>query len=479
LKRLPIHVRLTTWYLLSLTLIIALFAAGSWYAMKISMYHSIDRDLNYRMQAVVPFIESHSLDSPESFNRTFANSSDSSIVGVFVQITDTGSKVLYESDVLTEHRVPVFPKAKADGSTSQITVSEGGWPVRVASKRVVVNGNELTVHVVEPLRDLLSALNELTFYFALLVPFALLVTATAGYWISRRALAPVEQIRREADAIDPADLTARLQVPRIDDELGRLAGTLNSMLARIEGGFRSVERFTADASHELRAPLAFIITAGDVSLRRPRTREELTDVLGKIIAEARRMSRLVEDLLALARGDALQLASPRERVDLTAMVAEVTDRLIPSAAAKDLELIATLPNESVNVDGLASDLRRLLLILLDNGIKYTDKGAIHIKLAVQHAEASLTVSDTGIGIEPDSLPHIFDRFWRADKVRSRAEGGVGLGLSLAAQIVQRHQGTMAVASVLGSGTSFTVKLPTSEEASDSSISESFQMHRQY
>ncbi len=456
MKRLPIHVRVTAWYLLSLTVILTLFAIGSWYAMKASMYHSIDRDLGYRMLAVAPFIESHSLNTPEEFRKTFAKSSDSSIVGIFVQITDAASNVLYESDVLASHRVPVFPRGEPDGSMSRTTVNERGWAVRVASKRVTINGIELTIHVAEPLRDLLSSLHELTLYFALLVSVAMLLTASTGYWISRRALAPVEQIRREADAIDPADLTARLQVPRIDDELGRLARTLNSMLARIEAGFRSVEQFTADASHELRAPLAFIVTAGDVSLRRPRTREELAEALGKITAEARRMSKLVEDLLALALGDAQQLSLTREQVDLTAMLAEVTEHVAGTAAAKDLQIHAFAPNESIHVGGVASDLRRLFLILLDNAIKYTDKGAINMTLAVEHAAVCITVSDT--------VPYIFDRFWRADKVRSRAEGGVGLGLSLAIQIVQSHHGTIAVDSVLGKGSSFLVKLPASEPA---------------
>lgn len=464
MKRLPIHVRLTAWYLVSLTVIITLFATASWYAMTVSMYHSVDRDLGYRMQAVVPFIQSHSLNTPEAFNKTFTNSSDSSIVGVFVQITDANSDLLYESDVLDSHRVPVFPGSRPDRSIELTTVNKRGWPVRVASQRITVDGIELTVHVVEPLRDLLGSLHELTYYFALLVPFALVLTATLGYWISRRALAPVEQIRRQVDAIDPADLTTRLQEPRIDDELGRLARTLNSMLARIEAGFRSVEQFTANASHELRAPLAFIITAGDVSLRRPRTREELVEVLGKIIAEARRMSKLVEDLLTLAREDAQPPSVTHERADLTATLKEVTDRLAPAAAAKQIELQTALPNESVFVHGTTSDLRRLFLILLDNAIKYTDRGAIHMTLSVEHADVSVTVSDTGIGIEPSALPHIFDRFWRADKVRSRAEGGVGLGLSLAAHVVQRHQGTIAVDSALGKGSRFTVKLRTSASA---------------
>jgi two-component system heavy metal sensor histidine kinase CusS len=255
-----------------------------------------------------------------------------------------------------------------------------------------------------------------------------------------------------------------LQVPGIDDELGRLARTLNSMLSRIEAGFRSVQQFTADASHELRAPLAFIVTAGDVSLRRPRTREELAEALSKITAEARRMSKLVEDLLVLARGEAQQLRATREQVDLSAMLAEVTEQLAGTAAAKGLQIYSSAPNESVRLRGVASDLRRLFLILLDNAINYTDEGAIHLILTADSAAVCITVRDTGIGIEAVALTRIFDRFWRADKVRSRAEGGVGLGLSLAIQIVQSHHGTITVDSVLGKGTSFLVKLPTSEPA---------------
>jgi heavy metal sensor kinase len=458
LKDLPIHVRLTAWYLLSLAVIVTLFAVGSWYAMRLTMYHSIDSDLSYRMDAVVPFIESHSLNTPANFRKTFANSRDSAIVGVFVQITDASSNLLYESDVLDEHHVPIFARGASNGAVETSTVRYRGWAVRVATKRVTVDGMELTAHVVEPLSDLLRSLHELTIYFALLVSVALLLTAGAGFWTSRRALAPVEQIRREADAIDPADLTARLQVPPHDDELGKLARTLNSMLARIERGFRSVEQFTADASHELRAPLAFIITAGDVSLRRQRSREELVESLSKIIAEARRMSKLVEDLLVLARGDARQLSHNMQTVNLTRLVEETAERMAPAAAAKSLELKVTLPERSVEIDGVESDVRRLFLILLDNAIKYTDQGTISITLVAEPAGASITVCDTGIGIDSSALPQVFDRFWRADKVRSRAEGGVGLGLSLASQIIQRHHGTIAVDSVLGKGTTFTVKL---------------------
>jgi heavy metal sensor kinase len=375
-----------------------------------------------------------------------------------VQVTDDQSAILYESDVLRAHRVPVLPEGTPGGSISISTVAGRGWPVRVASQDAIVGGMSLTVHVVEPLHDLMGSLREYSLYLTLLIPVALLLTTAAGYWTSRRALAPVEQIRKEAEAIDPADLTTRLRVPPTDDELARLAQTLNAMLSRIEGGFRSIERFTADASHELRAPLALIMTAGEVSLRRERSREELAEVLRKIVREARHMSRLVENLLDLARGDARKRHTELAPLDLTELLRDLIAELTPSADAKGLSLSAALPDHDTHVLGEGTELRRLFLILLDNAIKYTETGSIRLALSSDSARVMVTVTDTGIGIEEGALRHVFDRFWRADKVRSRAEGGAGLGLSLASQIVQRHGGGISVESKLGQGTSFIVEL---------------------
>ena len=458
MKRLTIQFRLAAWYFLSVAAIVVLFAAGSWFALQASMFHSIDRDLDYRMAAVVPFIAGRSLNSQEQFARVFAGSSDVSIVGVFVQVTDDESNIIYESDVLLSRHIRPMPPGPPDGSLSIETIPHHSWPLRAAGRRIVVAGVGLTVHVVEPLRDTLSSLREYALYFSLLVPLALLLTTTVGYSMSRRALAPVELIRKQADAIDPADLATRLRVPESEDELARLAHTLNAMLARIESGFRSIQQFTADASHELRAPLALIITAGDVSLRRERPRQELAETLGKIVREARRMSRLIEDLLTLARGDSGPHSSEPTISDVAVILRELCSELSPSAAAKGLHLVSSVPDHDLFARGDADDLRRLFLILIDNAIKYTEAGSISIALSADAQHVKFTVIDTGIGIEPDALPHIFDRFWRADKVRSRAEGGVGLGLALASQIAHRHAASIGVESAPGKGTAFTVLL---------------------
>src|SRR5215472_2299028 len=237
MKTLTIQARLTAWYFLSLAVILALFSGGSWIALRTSMYHSIDRDLAYRMRAVVLFVQSHWLGTREDLEREFTGSSDASVVGVFVQIADDQNRILYQSDVLRSHGVRTLPPASLDGSTSTRTVADRRWPVRIASQHINIAGTGLMIHVVEPLRDVLGALREYALYLALLIVIGLLLTTTAGYWISRRALAPVEEIRKQAEAIDSADLATRLPVSSADDELARLARTLNAMLTRIEDGF--------------------------------------------------------------------------------------------------------------------------------------------------------------------------------------------------------------------------------------------------
>lgn len=182
-----------------------------------------------------------------------------------------------------------------------------------------------------------------------------------------------------------------------------------------------------------------------------------------MVREARHMSKLVDDLLALARGDAQRAVEPQP-VDVTAIVRALCGQLAPAASAKGLTIEADLPDGPVDALGDITDLRRLFVILIDNAIKYTETGSIHVALAADDAQVRVTVRDTGIGIEKAAQEHIFDRFWRADKVRSRAEGGAGLGLSLAAQIVARHGGRIAVTSEVGQGSSFTVELTSARSS---------------
>jgi signal transduction histidine kinase len=237
------------------------------------------------------------------------------------------------------------------------------------------------------------------------------------------------------------------------------------MLDRIESSFSRIRQFTADASHELRAPLTLIQTAAEFSLRRNRSREELVDAMQKILRGSQRTTQLVNNLLFLARTDGS--ASPFEPaiVNLTALVADLQDEAFTLAAVRQIAASFTLPGAGVEVAGDEASLSRLLLILIDNAVKYTMPGGkVSIELRSQAEAAVVIVRDTGIGIDKDDLPLIFDRFWRADKVRSREMGGTGLGLSIAKWIVEQHGGTLEVESEPGAGSTFFVTLPRRKSA---------------
>ncbi len=460
MKSRTIQFRLMLWYFATSALILAAFGAGSWCAMRNSMYHSIDRSLRFRLTQVAPFVQQHSLHTREQFQRAFSNATDTGVVGVFVQITDSQSQVLFASHIFDSHHIPALGAAPEDGSILLETRGyQRGWPMRVASQRFVVNGVPMTIHLIEPLRDTWSALREYTRTLCGLLLAALLLATATGYLFSRRAFRPVEQLRLEAEGIDPTNLSARLAIPIAEDELKRLAQTLNAMLSRIESGFRAVQQFTADASHELRTPLALILTATEVTLRRERSAAELRDTLLKVQREGRHMANLLEQLLTLARSDAQQGEKHFDYVDLTELTRELVQDLESTALNKGLELQEEVLSGSHYTRGDATELRRLLMTLLDNAIKYTDSGSIRVSLKLQEGEYIVSIADTGIGIRTEDLPMIFDRFWRADQVRSSLDRGAGLGLALASQTACRHHGRIGVQSQFGQGSTFWIRLP--------------------
>ena len=457
MKSLTIQMRIASWYLSTSLSIVALFATCSWFAMRASMLHSTDRDLHYRLRQVVPFVQTHYVHTEQQFRGAFGKGADAPIVGVFVQFTTDDSTVVFESDVLHLHGFTSFGVGPSDNTVAIRTLAEPrNWPIRVASQRILVSGVPLTVHLVEPLRDTFQALREYTLDLCGLVVAALVLITSAGYFLSVKALEPVERIRKEAEAIDLQHLASRLPVPQTEDELKRLALTLNAMLARIENGFLAVQQFTADASHELRTPLALIITAAEVTLRRTRSRGELEDTLRKVILESRRMSLLIEQLLALARADLETPLTDLSRIDISSLAHEVCREFRPLAEVKKLSISCTRPPSECTVLASEDDVRRVLFALLDNAVRYTERGSINVHVASTSGGVDLAVTDSGIGINSEDIVRIFDRFWRADKVRSRGNGGAGLGLSLAFQLVARLGARITVTSQPAEGSCFTI-----------------------
>jgi signal transduction histidine kinase len=292
------------------------------------------------------------------------------------------------------------------------------------------------------------------------MPVILGLATVCGVWLGRRALAPVARITEDARAITERNLSARLAVPDSRDELQQLSDTLNDMLDRIEESFSRTRQFTADASHELRAPMTLIYTAAQYSLRRERSREELVDSMRKILRESQRTTALIDDLLLLARGDAGKESAALEIIDAGPLLRDAAEQATAMAAAKGISVSLHVEADALPVRADEIQLRRLLLILIDNAIKYTPgRGRVAIDGLADASAVTISVTDTGTGIRPEDLPHVFERFWRADKVRSREAGGTGLGLTIAKQIADLHAAHLGVQSEVGRGSVFTIRLP--------------------
>jgi heavy metal sensor kinase len=446
-----IGVRLTLWYTAAFTLGFAVLAAAMWLGVQRSLYHAIDDTLLERAAGIERFIEDHKtrLDVDEVKEEFRAH-------GELFQVFDERGTLVHRGAGLAGAMLPLA----ASGADRFENVLAGGEPLRFASHAIEVDGRVFTIQVAAPLHDVQQGMREAAWILLPMFPLMLALAAAGGYWLAKRALAPVDEITRTARSLSAENLSARLAVPDTNDELARLSATLNDMLARLEAAFRKISRFTADASHELRTPLAVMRTTAEVALRAPeRDGAEARAALEQIMAEIERTSHLTENLLLLARADSGAAALQRHDVDLAMAVAEACAQVEVLARVQGLELTAELP-ERLHVAGDTHALRRLFLILLDNAVKYTPQGGrIEVTLREHGGDAVGEVRDSGIGIAQHDLPHVFDRFYRADRARSREHGGAGLGLAIARWIAESHGGAIAVVSELERGSRFEVRLP--------------------
>ena len=331
---------------------------------------------------------------------------------------------------------------------------------------VPVEGNDQPVAIVQIAQSLASVqdiLQRLLITLLVSIPTLVAIAGLSGYFLAIRALTPIDRITRTARRISAEDLSARLNLPPIDDEVGRLAETFDAMLGRLDDSFRRERQFTSDASHELRTPLSAMQAILSMIRQKRRTPEEYELALADLAEETDRLRTLTENLLQLARGETHTLTA-HDPVDLSTLLRDVTSSLQSLAEAKALTMVCDIP-DGLSLIGDSDDLIRLFVNLLDNAIKYTERGGVTIS-ADQNKDSSITVTiaDTGIGIPADSLPYIFNRFYRVD--RARATSGAGLGLALASEIARAHGGKIEVASEVGKGTRLTVILPKDFQSKD-------------
>jgi heavy metal sensor kinase len=341
-------------------------------------------------------------------------------------------------------------------------VETSGETMRIATFPILHEGQIAGVlQVGVSLADIEHTLSILLLVLLVMAPITVLLASGGGLFLAHRALAPIDAITRMAQRISAENLSGRIDLTGPDDEVGRLARTFDTMLARLEEAFTQQRQFAADASHELRTPLTAIIGQIDVALDWPESVEYYRTTLATIRDQAQRLTRLASDLLFLARADAQPTPQAVEPIDLANLLPAVAMQMQPLAAERQQTIMVT-PSPTGVVYGNEDYVIRLLLNMLDNAIRYTPTGG-QVTLSCRRINASIEIRirDNGPGIAPEHLPRVFDRFYRLDRGRSRVQGGSGLGLAIAQSIAQLHGGQITVESVVGQGSTFIVRLPTS------------------
>ena len=455
MKSFPIGARLAAWYFGILAIVLSLFGLTAYFAMRNSIYRTVDQELRDRMEGVRRLIERTARYEPDDLRRELREHSE--LAGnTLLRVADREGNWLYKSASMDRYEIPRPEEASAVPSTLMLS----DVPLRVLTTEMEAGEQSYFVQAAVPLGEFYGALDRFATLLLVSIPILLLSAAAGGYWMSRRALAPVDQITQAARSISVQNLSSRLIVPQTGDELQRLSETLNSMLERLEAAFKKIIQFTADASHELRTPVAVMRTRTELSLRKPRSAEEYRETVAQVHSELEKTSELVERLMLLARADygveALQLSTE----DLGEIVRAVCRQGKMLSEAKEVSLSEQIPGQPLWVKADAHALRRLFLILIDNAIKYTPQGGrVDVVVGQENGFAIGEIRDTGIGIAAEDLPNVFERFYRADKARSRESGGVGLGLSIGRWIAEAHGGTIEVRSSLGGGSNFKLRLP--------------------
>lgn len=468
--------KLTLWYAGLLVIILIILGFALYQALRHSLMSEAIDTVVTRAQQISSFIETPEAGVTSEREGTFIDISDPDLVkkfsseSIYIEIRDGEGVLVNHSFLLREHHLnggTLVSKLKTTGpGTLELRhLSELGRMI-VYTLPLMREGQNLgTVKVGRSLKFMDSALDRLQLLLLFLFGGGFLLAVGVGTALAKAALSPIDHITKTARQIGAEGLNQRLNLKGPEDEVTRLADAFDEMLDRLETAFQRERRFTADVSHELRTPLTIIKGTAEVARRGgAKSPGEYREVLQSIESEADRMTKITKSLLTLARADAGQLRLKMGKVDLDEIVEEVQEELASLAEQKGIDLKTKIVTP-VEIEGDEGRLKRLLSNLLENALKYTpNRGQIVLTLERDNHWVKLTVADTGVGIPDRDLPHIFERFYRVDRARSREEGGAGLGLSIVKWIVLAHGGHIEVASRLGRGTTFTVWLPLAERS---------------
>lgn len=467
-----VRVRLTLWYTAVLACALVALALATYFVLRRNSAHLTDAAIVEMAESFLTTVSAEARDSPgpgglkEGIEKAISEHKYRDTVFV---VLDFERRIIASSDIQLAPLSAPTPKMleeAMDRSTNEtrpfLTIRLRDQAYRSYVRHFAIGGTDCTLLVLQSLHRQEEFLRSVLSAFALAIPLSIVLASGGGYFLARRSLSPVVEMSTQAGRIGADNLHERLKVTNPEDELGHLAQSFNSLLDRLDRSFEQQRRFMADASHELRTPVAILCGEADVALSQPsRSPEDYRASLDILRAEARRLKRIVEDLFTLARADAGQY--PLTPVDfyLDELVAECSRSVRTLAAARQITLGCDASKE-MPIHADEALLRRMMMNLLDNAIKYTPPGgSVSMTCDVQDAEYRVTVSDTGLGIPSELQPRVFERFFRADKVRSRSEsdGGAGLGLSISRWIVQAHGGRLELTRSDKAGSTFTVVLP--------------------
>jgi len=382
----------------------------------------------------------------------------------FIRITRADGTLVYVSaapkdGAFDPAEVPIFPPPP-EVETSRTQKLSGGDTLLIASLRFKSAGNpDYFVEFGELLDPVERMLNHLFLQLALGLPLAVGIITAGGYWLVLRALRPVERITHAAERITQLNLSDRLPVANSGDELEQLSVALNRMIARLDEAFQNSRRFAADASHDLRTPLTILRGELENLVDDPQQDAALRERLAGLLEEAIHLSKIVEQLFILTQLDSGESRGEWQRFDLAELARTTADQMSLLAEDKNITLICAA-DQPICVLGDRSRIKQVIVNLLDNAIKYTPpQGRVLARVDGVNGTAILEVEDTGIGIPPDALPHVFERFYRVDKTRSAEAESAGLGLAIVKSICAAHGAEVEGFSVPNAGSRFTVKLP--------------------
>lgn len=457
MNRLKIRWKLTLWYGCVLAVVLMVFGTVVFVIMRHHLMQRIDQGLNEELTDVLSEVNrAKTTDSLKDWlDRRFA-----AHAGFDFQITRPSGERFFYNPRLADKAwpLPLKDAESAEPAFQTIPVEQkSDW--RIVNVRVQGPDGPLTVQVGRSLAAYEHELNELLMTFLLAGPLTLLATICGGYFLACRVLRPVQDMTQAAKVITADRLNERIAVINPHDELGELGETLNQMIEGLERSFTEMRRFTADAAHELRTPLAIIRSEAEVALRLPRSSEQYCGVLENLLEDTNRLSMLADQLLFLSRQDAGLGGKVNESVRLDALLREVIGNMQLVAQEKGITLeLPDCPPCDLMTD--ARLLRRVFVNLLDNAIKYTGQTErVVVSSEVAAKEVTIQIRDSGMGIASEHLPHIFERFYRVDAGRSGDGNGAGLGLAICQAILRNLGGTITVQSEIGKGTTFTVTLP--------------------